>query len=69
MTLKHKNIQNKTKQYEGKANKYKEKQIAMRLNHKNTRVKNKFSRTIYFSSKNIRLWHLFYLMCQNVYAF
>ena len=40
MTLKLKNIQDKTKQYEGKTNKYKEKKINMRLKHKNTRVNN-----------------------------
>jgi hypothetical protein len=69
MTLKLKNIQDKKKQHEGKTNKYKEKKINMRINHKNTRVKNKFSRTTYFSHKNISLWHLSYLMCRNVYMF
>jgi hypothetical protein len=48
VTLKLKNIQDKKKEYEGKTNKYKEKKIDMRLNHKNTRIKNTFPRTIYF---------------------
>jgi len=53
MTLKLKNIQDKTKQYEGKTNK--KNKINMMLNHTNTRVKNKFSREIYFSNNNITL--------------
>jgi len=48
MTLKLKNIQDKTKQCECKTNKYKEKKINMRLNHKNTRVKNNFFFEKYF---------------------